>query len=425
VNLALIALLAALVYALWRELRRNTIVLDKDGVRLLISGWNSMFGTGAPRKWNYVTLNLADGKELDRVYAPNTTTFVPMILSGMGYRGQTVYVEAVDDADQGTYSMLCIDDVRTISSPLMQPLPSLAAFDSKLSLKLEDDRYLVEVSRANGAITRIFDKKGSIELIREPRLADSFRFTLPIPGKESWETIEANYIWGKEQKLSSFDASAKKLTLQWNQPMKNYLGEKFEVKATMGIELIEAGILLNFTIDNSTPYQIGEVFFPLIGGIQGIGKTGLQLKTTELIRPASADTVAATDIFRVFGNMSWLGDQGPEQFYSYPKDGEPWMEFFAPKLNRSVYIGVHDPANRPLVLRLELLPGNSGVVREDGNWPRPHELKGQPVGVNACFVDFAHAPARQIYKSPSVLISFHDGDWHEGRKIHEKLKKSQ
>ena len=56
-------------------------------------------------------------------------------------------------------------------------------------------------------------------------MADNFRFTLPIPGKEPWQTIEANYIWGTQQKLSSFDASAKKLTLHWNKPLMNYLGE--------------------------------------------------------------------------------------------------------------------------------------------------------------------------------------------------------
>ncbi len=314
-------------------------MLDKDGVRLLIAGWNSIQGAGKPRKWNYVTLNLADGKELDRAWAPNTTAFVPVLLSGTGHRGKTVYIEAVDDADADTYSMLCIDDVRTVSSPLFQPLPKLMDFDPRISLKIEDDRYLVEVNQTNGAITRILDKKDGLELIREQRLADSFRFTLPIPGRESWETIEANYFWGKEQKLSSFISTAKKLTLHWNAPLTNYLGQKFDVQAVMNIELAEDGILFRLAIDNATPYQIGEVFFPLLGGIEGVGKTGLQLKTTELVRPAGKDAAATADIFRVFANMSWLGDQGPEQFYSYPKDGEQWVELYSPRLNRSVYFG--------------------------------------------------------------------------------------
>jgi len=334
-------------------------------------------------------------------------------------------VEAVDDADQATYSMLCIDDVQTVSSPLLRPLPSLAPSDPKSSLKLEDDRFLVEVSRSNGAIARILDKKGGIELIREPRLADNFRFTLPIPGKEPWETIEANYIWGNQQKLSSFETAAKKLTLHWGKPLSNYLGEKFDASAAMEIELTENGVLVSLAIDNSTPYRIGEVFFPLIGGIHGFGKAGLQLKTTELVRPVNENAVATDTIFRIFNSMPAgmaLGDQGPEQFYSYPKGGRSWMELFAPKLNRSIRIGVHEPVDRAIVLRLELVPGSSGTVREDGNWPRPDELRSQPVGVSACFVDFADAPARKVYKAPPVLISVHDGDWHEAKRILEKTK---
>ena len=142
------------------------------------------------------------------------------------------------------------------------------------SIKLEDDRYLVEVSRSNGSITRIRDKKGDIELIREPRLADNFRFTLPIPGKEPWQTIEANYIWGNQQKLSSVETDARKLTLHWSKPLVNYLGETFDASAAMGIELTGDGVLFRLRIHNATRYPIGEVFFPLIGGVQGIGKTG-------------------------------------------------------------------------------------------------------------------------------------------------------
>ncbi len=399
------------------KLRSKPFVLDKNGVHLLIAGWNSIQGSGKPRKWNYVTLNSADGKEIDRVWAPNTTTFVPVILSGVGHEGKTVYIEAVDDADAATYSMLCIDDVRTVSSPLLNALQPLPARNPRESLKLEDRRYLVEVNRSNGAIARILDKKSGIELIREPRLADNFRFTLPIPGKEPWQGIEANYVWGSRQRLSSFKTVGKKLTLDWQKPLTNYLGERYDCAAAMGIELTREGILLSLAIDNSTPYQIGEVFFPLIGGVQGIGKTGLQLKSTELVRPVSADGVATADVFRVFTNMSWLGDQGPEQFYSYPKDAPtPWMEMFAPKLNRSVHIGMRAKPARSPVLRLELLPSNSQTVRGDGNWPRPDELKGEPVGVSLCFADFANAPPGKTYRAPPVLIFFHDGDWHEAKK---------
>ncbi len=329
------------------KLRSRPFLLDKDAVRLMISGWNSVAGSGKPRKWNYVTLNLADGKEIDRVWAPNTTTFVPAILDGSEYRGQTVYVEAVDDADQETYSMLCIDDVRTVFSPLPAPLSPLPPSDPKTVIRLEDDRYMVEVSRSHGAITRLVDKKGGIDLIREPRLADSFRFTLPIPGKEPWQTLEANYIFGRQQKLSSFEASSKKLTLHWNQPLMNYLGERFDASATMGIELAPEGVLLGLRIDNPTRYPIGEVFFPLIGGIQGIGKTAAQLKATQLIRPTGAEGVSTGDIFWAFSNISEFGDQGPEQV------------LLVPGANAGAVDGVFYAETEPIRLYRRARPGQS------------------------------------------------------------------
>jgi hypothetical protein len=294
------------------------------------------------------------------------------------------------------------------------PMPAFPLFDPKKSLKLEDDRYLVEVSRAHGSIIRIRDKQGGLELISEPRLGDSFRFTLPIPGKEPWQGLEANYLWGKDQKLRSCDVSPKKLTLHWGRPLLNYLGGKFDTAAAMDIELTTNGILFSLRIDNATRYPIGEVFFPVLGGLHGIGQSGTELKETLLVYPTNHTAVSSTDIFRVFNNnpASWLGDQGPEQFFAYPKEvSDPWMELFAPQRKRSAHFSARDPSHRSLVLRLELVPSNSQTIREDGNWPRADELQGQPVGVSACFVDFANSPGHQTYEAAPVLVACHDGGW--------------
>jgi hypothetical protein len=195
------------------RLRSKPFVLDNDGVRLLIAGWNS--APGSNRSWNYVMLKAADGTEIDRRRPLNSLTFAPVFLDGSGHKGKLVYVEAVDDADQNGFSMFCIDDVRTVSlsTRQSQPLRPLPDFDDRRSINLENDRYRIEVSRANGTITRILEKPFKLDLIREPRLGGNFKFTLPLPGKEPWETIEANYILGKDQPLSSFDVRGRKLTL--------------------------------------------------------------------------------------------------------------------------------------------------------------------------------------------------------------------
>ena len=410
------------------KLKSKLFVLDKDGVRMMISGWSSIFGTGNPRKWNYITLNLADGTEIDRIYAPNTTNFVSVFLNGSKYKGKKVYIEAVDDADQASFSMLCIDDVYTASIPvyLTKNAPPYPRLDPKQTIKLEDKEYLVAVDKLHGRIVRILDKKTGLDLIREPRLAGNFRFSLPLPGKEPWQWLEANYIFGANQKLSSYKKTDRQLTLNWNGPMKSNLGGSYHLSVVMNIELAkDAGIVFSLKVNNTTPYQVGEAYFPVLGGLQGLGKTVWQLKSTEFVKPSQSGA-ASSDIFRVFNNMTAFGDVGPEQFYTYPKDmPEPWVEFYSPKLDRSCFICAIDEKDRSKVVHLELSPSSSGPSREDGNWPRPAELNGLPVGVIFGFVEFANSPARKIYEPSPVMIRFHDGGWSEGKKVFEEWKGRQ
>ena len=395
-------------------LTSRPFVLDKDAVRLLISGWSSIHGTGQPRRWNYVTLNLADGTEIDRVYAPDTTAFVPVMLDGSRHRGEKVFVRAVDDADEATYSMLCIDDVHTANLPseYAEPVKPLPAFSSRRSLRLEDEHYSVDVSRANGSITRIHDKKSGLDLLLEPRLAGSYRFALPIPGKEPWQTIEANWIFGQDQKLTGHSLDGNRLTLHWEGPLKNYLHEPFDVTVTMIIELRDEGVWFDLRIDNTSRYAVGETYFPVLGGIQGLGTTRGQLQRTDMVRPSgTAPAITTAAIFKVFNNMSPFGDQGPEQFYASPEtQPEPWVGFHAPGAARSVLIGAHDPADRNLFLRLELIPASSGSTRDDGNWPRPAELRGAPVGVEVSFVDCKGGAPGKSYEAAPVFLQFLDGD---------------
>jgi hypothetical protein len=422
-------------------LKSKPFLLDKPGVGFLISGWSSIHGTGQPRRWNHVSLHLADGTEIDRVYAPDTTQFVPAMLNGSQHRGKTVYVQAVDDADQPTFSMLCLDHVRTVELPaeITEPLPPVTRFLPKRLLRLEDEHCLVEVDRARGSITRIHDKRAGLELIRDPRLAGSFRFALPLPGKEPWQTIEANWIFGKDQRLTSYELGDRQLTLHWNGPLKNYLGEAFDASAKLILKLRDGGMECALEIDNRTPYAVGETYFPVLGGIQGLGHTRSQLKNTQLVRPtriadrrtpsdpappADPDTKAVVEtspIFREFLNMSWLGDQGPEQFFAWPEPlpkptiadapkiqslRQPWVGFHSPALRHSVIVGGAESRPRTLYARMELVPASSGTTRADGNWPRSEELRGHPVGVELSFVDLKGGPAGMCYHAAPVFLRF-------------------
>ena len=262
----------------------------------------------------------------------------------------------------------------------------------------------------HGVISRILDKTANLELIREPRLADNFKFTLPIPGKEPWETREANYILGRNQALSSHDSRKQTLILRWAGPLKSREGEKYNVAVTMGIELVGQSIQFTLQIENRTPYRIGEVFFPILGGLTGIGNRYRDLKATQLVRKTAAGMMSS-DIFYLFSNLNELGDQGPEQYYSFPSElSEPWVELVNKRLRRAVYIGSHDRANRSRVLHLELLPGIAGTPRWDGNWPRRQELDGLPAGILLSFVHFANHPPGEKYEAAPVVFQSQEGD---------------
>ena len=95
-----------------------------------------------------------------------------------------------------------------------EPVVAAAFTSAGQRIVLENDHYRLEVSAENGVIVRLVDKVSEVELLTEARLADNFRVLLPLPG------LEANYLVGSEQKLTSFEKTADGLTLHWKGPLK-------------------------------------------------------------------------------------------------------------------------------------------------------------------------------------------------------------
>jgi hypothetical protein len=387
------------------KLRSTPFVLDKEGVEVQVAGWSDEWGKTWNR-WNYLTLNLEDGTELDRAYSPNSTTFTPMVLDGSGHRGERVYIEAVDDAGQPSFSMLCIDKVRTVD---LLPALKVADGDPAERIRLEDDLYLVEVRKMNGAIARILDKKSGLDLILEPRLADNFAFALPIVAKEAWTNTEANRILGVSQRLTSHTLENGVLTLHWDGPLASIYGVFYDAAVTMTIALRGGQVEFGMTIDNRTSLEIGEVYYPIIGGTQGLGDKEYLRKNTIRTVPIGAATDAQR-IYHTFANMTPFGELYPEQLFVYPHTlSMPWVHLFAPQLGRGVYFAAHDPVRRVTTVQLMLQPGTASN-RFDGNWPRPDELDGIPAGISMNFVHMAYHPAGTPFTATPVVLRFHDGD---------------
>jgi hypothetical protein len=370
-----------------------------------------------------------------RIYQPGLDSHVVNLPATITIPAeQILFVEELSEKAASTSAptprQLSIDRI-----PNVAPVPLLPVYDASLYTKLEDENILVIVSRDNGSVTRIHDKRSKLDLILEPRLAGSWMFGLTLPGKEPWQDIEANWIIGAKQKLSSARMVKGKLVLEWIGPLTNYLGEKYDVSVTQTLELAQGGVVFNLSIRNQTPFAVGETYFPVIGGIQGIGNNHGQLKASQFVHVDAKNSPIRADIFRTFNNYSFGGDT-PEQFFGYRQEmgsqfagrktmpttlAEPWVVFQSPTPGTSVYIGAHDTVDRPIVAQMRLLPSGTSI-REDGNWPRPDELRGLPVGVEFNFVDCQGGKPGMNYQSVPVLVRFQNGDWQEAQKIYNHWK---
>src|SRR5262245_62151490 len=122
---------------------------------------------------------------------------------------------------------------------------------------IENAHYRIEVARPHGVIIRLRDKAGDIELIREPRLASNFKFTLPIRGPTAWQSTEGNYVLGERQRLTGVQKTDSSVELSWAGPLTSTTGGSYDADVTMRIALVEDRIEFRMTVDNRSQHEIG------------------------------------------------------------------------------------------------------------------------------------------------------------------------
>jgi hypothetical protein len=282
------------------------------------------------------------------------------------------------------------------------------------TVKMENDLYCVEIDSQTGVISRILDKIGQVDLLIEQRLADNFRLLLPLP------QLEANYILGKKQALTSAEQIGNGMTLRWDGPLKNPCGD-FDLDVAMKIEFVDSTIEFRMEVNNQTQCKLAEVWYPLLGGLTGIGER----KDTQLMIP-SGGASSAPRIFENFPESMGIGGgvpgvpPFPEFNNTYPGSMcMPWVDIYNAKLNRGIYFANHDTVARFKSLRFEMQPAVAHQ-RPTGNWPRPEELRGRPMGVTVNWVSFPYIGPGETFEGPPVVVQFHEGDWHQAAMIYRK-----
>ncbi|MFH1008576.1 MAG: DUF6259 domain-containing protein [Candidatus Latescibacterota bacterium] len=276
------------------------------------------------------------------------------------------------------------------------------------TIALENDCYRLEMDSEHGAIHRIYDRIACLELIAEPRLAANFQVLLPL------RDMQANTLLGKEQRLTAFEQTAQGVTLYWKGPLENPQGA-FDLDVAMHIELAGQAISFRLDVHNRTPFQVAEVWYPLLGGITGIGER----KDTEAMIPFMGES-CYPDLFQNFRGMVELGTPVPEYFFPYSTSMPmPWVDLYNRRLERGVYFSCHDTVPRFGALRFQMQPGIAHGRLD--TWPRSEELdKNIPAGITANWVNFPYTQPGETFEGPPVVVQCHEGDWHEGARIYRQ-----
>jgi hypothetical protein len=277
-------------------------------------------------------------------------------------------------------------------------------------LRLADRTYRVEVAPRNGAIRSLLDRTTGADLIAEPRLADSFRLLLPLPGRR------ANYIAGSAQRLTSARRQGDGLLLRWNGPLRSGSG-RYDVSVEMRITLAEGGLRFECDVENRTGLPLAEVWYPILGGLRGLGGPAHRAATRVLIPFGYAQEVR--ELFRDSGACECLGITGAERNYDYPGQmSMSWASLYNPEADAGFYFAAHDPLARRKTLRFAIEPGVAHQ-RAGGDWLRPDETAGRPLGVTLHWAFFPYT-TRGVFRGPPVVLHRHGGNWRESAALYRQ-----
>jgi hypothetical protein len=354
------------------SLRSADFKLTKNRLSFLAAGWQGR--GGQPPVLCYVALCLAeDGRELDRLPAPNTSgNFVLCHLDvDPALIGRQVYILVVDNnpdtvAENGGFQYIAVDDFKLENGPQFTPIVPFA-FDPKTMFKLEDQFHRVELRKDNGAILRVVDKAGWLELCRMPQDAENF----------SLVTSGGDTIAGKDQALSSCETNPMVAVLRWDGPLKTTQGGRVDASVSLRIELAQGAVRFKLDTTNRSSQRLSEIDYPIVGGAMFSRDEAPIGRCTLFASDSSFDLPA-----RYEG--------------SYPGAmAMPWIEIASRERGRGLFFADLDPRCRYKSVRVE----KAGVSRADG---------GQVIGR----FYWHHTPHLRTgsFDGPPVALRFHEND---------------
>jgi hypothetical protein len=270
------------------------------------------------------------------------------------------------------------------------------ATNMHVSTILENEFLRIELNSTNGDITGLFNKRTSKEYIAEKKWARAFRLNVPLPNRvtgynadysansfDSWRQTECNIT--KEAK-----ADYQIVNVQY--PSLESEAGKFPIEVSYSIRLSNNSdeAILQVSIENQTPHQIKEVFFPWISGVGAV-------------ESEEADAFVAPNLIRS-GTELWKEHERGSNWEEYPyllgvpnwpngySLSMPWMNYGSKE--EGLYLASLSREG----LRHMLMVQNFG--------DEEHPILGFAWSIPS------YIPSGKSWRSPEMVLSLHRGDWH-------------
>lgn len=247
-------------------------------------------------------------------------------------------------------------------------------------------------------------KLPTLEIISEPKLGESFRILLPKPD------LQTNYFNSRDQKVSSIDVAANGVTCSYRSLRNDH--EEVPVEVQYKIQAIAGQLLFSIEVNNHTNLPLAEVYYGILGGLQGIGERS----ETEAMIPSGTDSLMP----HMFTNFrgGGLGIAYDNADFTYPGSlPMGWIDVYSKKRNIGYYYANQDPDTRLTDLHMEMHPYTRNAAVGE-NWPIKADLPaGEPVGITIGWVNFPYT-ANGTFKSGPIALQVHNGDWHTASGIY-------
>jgi hypothetical protein len=249
--------------------------------------------------------------------------------------------------------------------------PVSAAAQQAGPIAIQNRCCRLEFDSTTGGLTRFVDRKGPIDLVADPELAEAFRLVL------TFQDGSQRYVNASSQKLSRSEKTRNGLVLYWDGPLEDGAGESHDLSVRLSATLGKSSVTFQVELENRTLQKVAEVWYPRIGGLLHFGPESSAAET--IINPQSGKKLAlpfGTHMLQYPGGLNMA-----------------FVDVGNAAIDRGLYIGAHDERARVKMFRFE-------------------EVKNG--AVSDVYFNLLHLPFTEpghSFEGVPLVLQFHDGDW--------------